>query len=85
MSRCVSMLTKDSWHPLDIACIAKVYDSSHPKTLLSKQILQRLPIAHAQVTADNTAENLLNEIWQIMNSLYWAKEIMKKVYNNIMT
>ena len=29
-------------------------------------MLQRLPIASAQVKAGNTSENLLNEIWQII-------------------
>ena len=47
-------------------------------------MLQRLPIALAQVKAGNTSENLLNEIRQIIYSLYWAKEITKGVYNNIM-
>ena len=54
------------------------------KILTPKQILQRLPIALAQVKAGNTSENLLNEIRQIIYSLYRAKEITKKVYNNIM-
>ena len=53
------------------------------KILTPKQILQRLPIALAQVKADNTSENLLNEIRQIIYSLYREKEITKKVYNNI--
>ena len=44
---------------------------------------QRLPIALAQVKAGNTSVNLLNEIRQIIYSLYRAKEITKKVYNNI--
>ena len=47
-------------------------------------MLQRLPIAFAQVKAGNTSENLLNEIRLIIYSLYWAKEINKKVYSNIM-
>ena len=47
-------------------------------------MLQRLPIALAQVKADNTFENLLNEIRQIIYSRYRAKEITKKVYNDIM-
>ena len=47
-------------------------------------MLQRLTIAFAQVKADNTSENLLNEIRQIIYSLYRAKEITKNVYNNIM-
>ena len=53
------------------------------KILTNKQMLQRLPIAFAQIKAGNTSENLLNEIKQIIYSLYWAKEITKKVYNNI--
>ena len=44
------------------------------KTLTSKQILQILPIALVQVKAGNASENLLNEICQIINCLYRAKE-----------
>ena len=47
-------------------------------------MLQRLPLALAQVKAGDTSENLLNEIHQIIYSEYRAKEITKKVYNNIM-
>ena len=54
------------------------------KILTPKEILQRSPVALAQVKARNTSENLLNEIRQIIYSLYGAKEITKKVYNNIM-
>ena len=54
------------------------------KILTPKQMLQRLPIALAQVKAGNISENLLNEIRQIIYSLYRAKEITKKVYSNIM-
>ena len=46
-------------------------------------MLQILPIALAQVKAGNTSENLLNEIRQILYSLYWAKAITKRVFNNI--
>ena len=47
-------------------------------------MLQRLPIALVQVKAGKTPENLFNEIRQIIYSLYRAKQITKKVYNNIM-
>ena len=47
----------------------------------AKRILQRLPIALPQVKAGKTSENLLNEIRQIIYSLYRAKEITKKAYN----
>ena len=73
--------------PLDlarIAHIAKVSDHSNLKILTPKQMLQRLPIALAQVKAGNTSENLLNEIRQVIHSLYWAKWITRKVYNNMM-
>ena len=53
------------------------------KILSPKQILQRLPIALAQVKAGNNLESLLNEIRQIVYSLYQSKQITKKVYNNI--
>ena len=48
-----------------------------------KQMLKRLLIALAQIKAGNNSESLLNEIRQIVYSLYRSKEITKKVYNNI--
>ena len=54
------------------------------KILTPKQMLQRLPIALAQVKSGNTSENFLNEIRQVTYFLYWSKEITKKVYNNVM-
>ena len=45
------------------------------KILTPKQMLQRLPIALAQIKAGNNSENLLNEIRQIIYSLYQSKEI----------
>ena len=46
-------------------------------------MLQRLSVALAQVKVDNNSESLLNEIRQIVYSLYQSKEITKKVYNNL--
>ena len=40
------------------------------KVLTPKQMLQRLPIAHAQIKAGNNSKSLLNEIRQIVYSLY---------------
>ena len=45
------------------------------KILSPKQMLQRLPTALVQVKAGNTSENLVNEIRQIIYSLYLEKEI----------
>ena len=49
------------------------------KILTPKQMLQRLPIAVAQVKAGNTSQNLVNKIRQIIYSLYRTKEITKKI------
>ena len=46
-------------------------------------MLQRLPIALAQVRAGNDSEDLLNQIRKIAYSLHQSKEITKKTYNNI--
>ena len=59
-------------------------DNSKLKILTPNQMLQGLPIALAQVKAGNNSQNLLNEIRQIIYSLYQSKEITKKVYNNLM-
>ena len=53
------------------------------KILSPKQMLQRLSKAFAQIKAGNNSESLLNEIRQIVYSLYQSKEITKKVCNNI--
>ena len=55
------------------------------KILIPKQMLQTLSILLVQVKGGNRSENLLSKIRQVMYSLYKAKEIAKKVCNNIMT
>ena len=66
------------------------YDAKQKETkgtglniLTPKQMHQRLPIALAQVKTGNNSESLLNEIRQIVYSLYQSKQITKKVYSNI--
>ena len=49
---------------------AEVSDRLSPKILTPKQMLQRLPIALARLKEGNTFEHLLNEIQQIIYSLY---------------
>ena len=53
------------------------------KMLTPKQMPQRLTIALAEVKAGNTSENVLNQIRKVLYSLYWGKEVTKKVHNNI--
>ena len=45
------------------------------RVLTPKQMLQRLPIELAQVKAGNISENLLNQIRQIIYSLYRTKKV----------
>ena len=57
--------------------VEKVLDfNKQQKILTPKQMLQRLPIAFAQVKAGNTSENLLNVIRQIKYSSYQARKII---------
>ena len=63
-----------------------IFDSNQGtglKILTPKKILQRLPLLLSEIYAGNNSESLLNEIRQIIYSLYQSKEITKKVYNNI--
>ena len=57
--------------------------NEQPKILTPNQMLKRLSIALVQVKAGNNSESLLNEIRQIVYSLYRSKEITKKVNNNV--
>ena len=66
----------------------RIYESKQKegtglKILTPNQMLKRLPIALEQIEAGNNSESLLNEIRQIIYSLYQSKEITKKIYNNI--
>ena len=50
---------------------------------LKMEYFQSLKNQNIQVKAGNNSESLLNEISQIVYSLYQSREITKKVYNNI--
>ena len=43
-------------------------------------MIQRLPLPLEQLKAVNTSKNLLNEIYQIIYSLYQVKELPKRPY-----
>ena len=62
---------------------AKATKGIRLKISTPKQMIQRLPIALAQVKAGNNSEKLLNEDRQIVYSLYQSNQITKKVYINI--
>ena len=63
--------------------ICKSKQGTGVKILPPNQMLKRLPIALAQIKAGKNLECLLNEIRQIVYYLHQSKEIIKKVYNNI--
>ena len=54
------------------------------KILTPKQILQRLPITLVQIKAGNNSKTLLNEIRQVVYSLYQSEDITKKVNGTIL-
>ena len=71
-------------HPSDLARVGMVltilnskYISNQNTILTPNQILQRLSMALSQVKTGSTSENLLDEIEQIIYSLYQEKEITK--------
>ena len=63
---------------LEAKKLAKEQEGTGLKILTPNQMLKRLPIALAQIKACNNSESLLNEIRQIVYSLYRSKEIIKK-------
>ena len=54
------------------------------KILTPNQMINRLPIALAQLQAGNNSNKLKNEIRQLLYSLYCSKNMTKQVYNNLM-
>ena len=68
---------------LEAKKLTKEQEGTVLKILTPNQMLKRLPIALAQIKAGNNSESLLNEIREIIYSLYRSKETTKKAYNNI--
>ena len=68
---------------LEAKKLAREQEETGLKILTPNQMLKRLQIALAQIKAGNNSESLLNEIRQIVYSLYRSKEITKKGSNNI--
>ena len=59
----------------------KTIDGKGIKILTLNQMLSRLPITLAQLKAENNFEKLINEIRQLLHSLYRSKKLTKKIYN----
>ena len=53
------------------------------KILTPNQMLNRLPIALAQLQAGNNSNKLKNEIRQLLYSLYRSKNMTKQVYKSL--
>ena len=53
------------------------------KILTPNQMLSRLPISLAQWKAGKNSEKRMNEIRQLLYSLYRSKKLPKNVYNNL--
>ena len=53
------------------------------KILTADQMLNRLPISLAQLTAGNNSEKLKNEIRQLLYSLYRSKKLTNQIYKSL--
>ena len=53
------------------------------KILTPNQMLSRLPITLAQLKAGNNSQKLINEIRQLLHSLYRSKKLTKTIYNHL--
>ena len=53
------------------------------KMLTPDQMLSRLPITLAQLKAGNNSQKLINEIRQLLYSLYRSKKLTKTIYNHL--
>ena len=79
----IFQVSKETQESKEANEMSRVNASGRLKILTPNQMLKSLPIALAQVKAGNNSESLLNEIRQMVYSLYRSKEITKKVCNNI--
>ena len=64
--------------------LEKKIKGSALKVMTPDQMLQRLPIAIAQVEAGNNPRSLANEIRQMLYSLLQSGKITKKFYEGLM-
>ena len=55
------------------------------KILTPKQMLNRLPIALAQLQAGNNSNKLKNEIRQLLYSLYCSKNMTEQFYKSLIS
>ena len=55
------------------------------KIMTPDQMHMRLPVALAQIKAGNNSQQLMNEVRQLLYSLYKAKRMTKKVYDDLMS
>ena len=55
------------------------------KILTPNQMLNRLPIALAQLQAGNNSNKLKNEIRQLLYSLYCSKNVTKQIYKSLIS
>ena len=53
------------------------------KILTPNQMLNRLPIALAQLQAENNSNKLKNEIRQLLYSLYRSKNMTEQIYKSL--
>ena len=58
-------------------------EGSGLKILTPNQMLSRLQITLAQLKAGNNSQKIINEIRQLLYSLYRSKKLAKTIYNHL--
>ena len=53
------------------------------KALTPDQMLHRIPVTLAQLKAGNNSQKLINEVRQLLCSLYRSKKLTKTIYNHL--
>ena len=53
--------------------------------LIPNQMLSKLAITLAQLKAGNNSEKLINNIRQLLYSLYCSQKLTKKIYNQLIS
>ena len=74
-----------SWNFIVRYTNRKINSKKKNQSIITKQMQQGLSITFTQVKAGNASENLANEIRQIVYSLCRAKQLLKQVYNILIT
>ena len=71
------------WESEESAAERRNQQRQRQKILTPDQMLSRSAITSAQLKAGNNSQKLINEIRQLLYSLYRSKKLTKTIYNHL--